>query len=350
MVEFGEWVCGKVLKKVPHRHFVFSIPKILRRYFLYDRSLLSKLSRCAWEALRAFFREAVPQGDAMPGAVIAIQTFGDLLGFNPHCHVLCTDGCFDEKALFRVAPRFGSEGLKAIFEHKVFRMLLSKGKITPDLITLLRSWRHSGFQVYAGPRIQPGEEEGMEHLARYIIRASFSQERMTYLSEESKVTYCSKDGKQEKVFDALEWLAAMGSHVPNKAEQMVRYYGYYSNVSRGKRGNLNLDEAIPCILISDEGAKKYRKNWARLIQKIYEVDPLTCPKCQGRMKIISFINEEEAIEKILKHLGLWEMMARPPPKPKASLVTMHFDYSDSQVSFADSFHADPDYPIDSYPT
>jgi hypothetical protein len=82
--------------------------------------------------------------------------------------------------------------------------------------------------------------------------------------------------------------------------------------------------------------------------------PQTCPErvegCQGRIKIISFIEDEEAIEKILKHLGLWEMMARPPPKPKASLVTMHFDYSDSQISFADSFHADPDYPIDSYPT
>jgi hypothetical protein len=111
VVEFGEWVCGEVLKRVPHRHFVFSLPKILRRYFLYDRSLLSELSRCAWEALRAFFRETVPQGNAVPGAVIAIQTFGDLLGFNPHCHVLCTDGCFDEKALFRVAPRFASEGL-----------------------------------------------------------------------------------------------------------------------------------------------------------------------------------------------------------------------------------------------
>ena len=24
-------------------------------------------------------------------------------------------------------------------------------------------------------------------------------------------------------------------HVPNKDEQMVRYYGYYSNVVRGKR-------------------------------------------------------------------------------------------------------------------
>jgi hypothetical protein len=81
---------------------------------------------------------------------------------------------------------------------------------------MLRSWRHSGFQVYAGPRIQLGEEEGMENLARYIIRASFSQERMTYLSEESKVIYESKDGREEKVFDALEWLAAMGSHVPGQ--------------------------------------------------------------------------------------------------------------------------------------
>jgi hypothetical protein len=32
-----------VLKKVPHRHFVFSLPKILRRYFLYDRDLLCPL-------------------------------------------------------------------------------------------------------------------------------------------------------------------------------------------------------------------------------------------------------------------------------------------------------------------
>jgi hypothetical protein len=37
-------VCREVLKTVHHRHFVFSIPKTLRRYFLYDRSLLSELS------------------------------------------------------------------------------------------------------------------------------------------------------------------------------------------------------------------------------------------------------------------------------------------------------------------
>jgi len=38
----------------------------------------------------------------------------------------------------------------------------------------------------------------VENLARYIIRASFSQERMTDIPEESEVVYLSKDGKEEK--------------------------------------------------------------------------------------------------------------------------------------------------------
>ncbi|MFB3122601.1 MAG: transposase [Candidatus Binatia bacterium] len=136
--------------------------------------------------------------------------------------------------MFRVAPPFNLKDLEAIFQHKIFKMLLSKGKTTQDLIRMLRSWRHSGFNVFCGPRIYSRDEKATEILACYMIRASFSQERMSYLREEAKVVYESKDGKHGKVFNALEWLAAMSSHVPEKGEQMVRYYGYYSNVCRGR--------------------------------------------------------------------------------------------------------------------
>jgi len=74
-----------------------------------------------------------------------------------------------------------------------------------------------------GRRVEPTPRR--ETLARYIIRASFSQERMNYHRETGQVQYRSKDGKETKVIDALEWLAAMCSHVPNKGEQMARYYG-----------------------------------------------------------------------------------------------------------------------------
>jgi len=167
-----------------------------------------------------------PQDDPIPGAVIAVQTFGDFLGFNPHCHILVTDGCFyGDGGMFRVAPPLELKKLEAIFQHKVFRMLLDKGKISREMIAMLSSWRHSGFNVFCGNRISPDDDTAMENLARYIIRASFSQERMQYLDEEGTVVYTSKDGATTRNFPALEWLAAMCSHIPNRGEQMVRYYG-----------------------------------------------------------------------------------------------------------------------------
>ena len=124
---------------------------------------------------------------------------------------------------------------------------------------------------------------------------------------------------------------------------MVRYYGFYSNVSRGKRKKQGQDWLIPCMLGADGSSKAYRKNWARLIQKIYETDPLCCPKCSGKMRILSFIEDEQVIEKILKHLGLWEMKARPPPKANMPQPNVHIDYSDSQAPPCEDYlYCDPD--------
>jgi hypothetical protein len=130
VVEFGEWLCANVLKNVPHRHFVFSIPEILRRYFVYDRHLLHVLSRCAWESLKIFMQDAIPERNPLTGAVIAVQTFGGFRGFNLHCHILITDGCFYGKGMFRMAPPLELKKLEAIFRHKVLRLLIGKGKMT----------------------------------------------------------------------------------------------------------------------------------------------------------------------------------------------------------------------------
>jgi hypothetical protein len=97
-------------------------------------------------------------------------------------------------------------------------------------------WRLFRFHVFCGNLISPNDETAMENLARYIIRASFSQEPMQYLDQEGKAVYTSKDGKSSKVSPAMEWLFAMPacacthadrcSHIPNRGEQIVRYYGF----------------------------------------------------------------------------------------------------------------------------
>ncbi|MBW2154266.1 MAG: transposase zinc-binding domain-containing protein, partial [Deltaproteobacteria bacterium] len=76
VIEFGQWLCEDVLKYVPHRQWVFSIPKRLRIYFMLNRNLLARLSQCAWKVLNLYLKQAVPYEDAKPAAVIAVQTFG----------------------------------------------------------------------------------------------------------------------------------------------------------------------------------------------------------------------------------------------------------------------------------
>jgi len=76
-----------------------------------------------------------PSSVAVPGAAIAIQTFGDFLGFNPHLHVLISDGCFHKSDLLTVAPNIDIRALERLFLHHVLTMLLDRGKITKDMST-----------------------------------------------------------------------------------------------------------------------------------------------------------------------------------------------------------------------
>ncbi len=92
VLQFGVWAADEILAPVPLRQYVFTVPKILRVYFLKDRRLLGKLRQCAYDALKTFFQATGMDTEAIPGVIIAIQTFGDLVKFHPHLHALVSDG------------------------------------------------------------------------------------------------------------------------------------------------------------------------------------------------------------------------------------------------------------------
>ena len=52
-------------------------------------------------------------------------------------------------------------------------------------------------------------------------------------------------------------------------------------------------------------ASHAKSAWARLIRKVYEADPLECPKCEGPMRIIALIDDPPVVQRILEHLELW---------------------------------------------
>ncbi len=241
MVQFGYHLKETVLYPVPHRQYVFSIPKILRKFFLYDRKLLGKLSQCAAKSLSCFFRISLGKNYGIPGIVIAIQTFGDYVRWHPHLHALVADGLFLESGYFFVMPKVDVRPLRELFRSQVLKMLRKEGLIDDAFIKMLMSWQHvSGFNVHNEVRIIPGDERGMENLAQYIIRNTFSLEKLKYYEKTDSVIYHSKmtHGKNKKnfeIFSPLEFIAAITQHIPEQSFQLVRYYGWYSNRMRGDR-------------------------------------------------------------------------------------------------------------------
>lgn len=65
---------------------------------MHNRKLLAKLSLCAWQVLSDYLKAGVAAGindeSIKLGCVITVQTFGELVNFNPHLHVIASSGCF----------------------------------------------------------------------------------------------------------------------------------------------------------------------------------------------------------------------------------------------------------------
>ena len=157
---------------------------------------------------------------------------------------------------------------------------------------------------------------------------------------------CVEDAKTTKTYDALDWLAQIVTHIPNKGGQMIRYYGYYSNKSRGLRKKAGTDDQVPALIDSDISAKAFRKNWARLIQKIYNVDPLMCPNCSGSMKIFLIIDDSRIIKKILNHLGLWDVKHKPTPRANGPPTESFILYDESSLPNVDDYLIGANYPME----
>jgi hypothetical protein len=198
-----------------------------------------------------------------------------------------------------------------VFSYGSFSLLLRKKLIGLPLVRNILNWRHTGFSVHSQVRAESKSEA--ERVGKYMIRPVLSLKRLLFDETEGKVRYQhSRHGSQEESMDYLEFIARVTSHIPDKGQVMIRYYGLYSNAHRGKIRKAGTRPSHPPI-IEDDSTYLPAKGWAEMIRKVYEVDPLRCPSCGGQMSIISFIAEPKTIDRIIGHLKLTFEAERPPP-------------------------------------
>jgi hypothetical protein len=64
------------------------------------------------------------------------------------------------------------------------------------------------------------------------------------------------------------------------------------------------------------------KGWAEMIRKVYEIDTMVCPECGGTMKVVAFITDYRAVDRIIDHLRLTFVAEKPPPSQVCQQVAL----------------------------
>ena len=291
----------------------------------------------------------------VPGMIGAIQTHGELLHWHPHIHVLITCGAFTPEGDFLELPQFDMERLLDVWQDAVFELYLAKEKIEPEVVENMRGWEHSGFSVDQSVFLPAGDQAGIERLIQYMTRCPFSLSRLVKVSDTGQVVYQAEkqacrpfpdpkgDGTQAgvprnfQILPPLEFLAEFTQHIPAKGSHLIRYYGWYSNKSRGMRKKAEAATSKE-PLAEAAAVTRSSQTWAMLIKRVYEVDPLSCPECGGQMKVVAFIEppQGDVIEDILKHCGLWQARApRAPPDVDDLVLELDAAYSANSISSPD---------------
>ena len=309
----------ELLQDVCHAQWVFTIPKMLRPYFLYHRELLGQLCRAAYETVKELMTAAVQDEDIRPGMVTVIQTFSDNLRWNPHAHALATRGGWNAQGQWIPVPYIDPHAAELLFRHKIFQLLKTQGLLSDERIELLMSWKHTGFSIDNSVTVYPSDELGLERLARYMIRSPVSLQRLNYIPETQQVLYQSNKGQDHEdseILDSMEFLARVLMHVPDLNKPYIRYSGIYSNRTQRKPSKDSATTSSPNEIPPSVSNPKLRRRWANLIRRVYQTEPLICQKCGSNMRILSFITQPRVINKILQHLKNRPTQTRAPPTPK----------------------------------
>lgn len=288
-----EWVSefsNKIADTI-HRHMVFTIPMELRKYFVRNRKLLSLLPKCAAEVLKSWFKERNKKLEYMPGIVSVIHTFGRDLKWNPHVHIVVTEGGIGNGLVWKRQKHISYEALRKRWQKLLLDAVgenLERNQSKKEFKKLkdyLYKNLQNGFYVYGKAQVKD-MKGAAKYIGRYAARPAIAESRIvSYDGKKVVIKYeRHEDGKLvELELDVMEFIGRLLRHLPDKNFKMIRYYGIYSKNNRHKN-------TFPKLLDdkSLEIQKKLNK-WKYMILKEFGVDPVKCPKCGAQMELVDVV-------------------------------------------------------------
>ena len=270
-----------------HRHIVFTIPEELRIFFRKDRNLLHLPFEASSNTVLTWFNKLNKSENFKPGIISTMHTFGRDLKWNPHIHMIVTEGASGSKSIWRKVSHFPFNMLRKRWQATILDLLHKKlGDSFYKLKSYLFKKYPDGFYVYAKSNMESDYSRAVEYIIRYTGRPAMAQSRILDYDGEFVTFYYDRHEDNQRVTEkihAFEFIKRLIIHIPDEQFKMIRYYGLYAK---------EYTHSSKLYRMESLGKRKFRKkysHWRARLLLAFGVDPLRC-SCGHTMELVDIFH------------------------------------------------------------
>lgn len=275
------------LIRTSHRHCVFTIPEQLRIFFRKDRSLLDCLFHAVSDCIFFMFKKINKSENFTPGFICVLHTFGRSLQWNPHIHVLLTEGGTGNKSIWRKVTYFDFQFLRKSFCKCLLNHLEKRiGKAFKKVKSFIYKHCLNGFYVYAKPTLT-NNKEVIKYIGRYLGRPVIATSRIDNYDGNNVTFHYNRHEDNKLIIEtvpATEFIKMLIVHIPDKHFKMIRYYGIYAKKHK------NSDKLFLVIPKQKRRFLTSLNAWRTSLLLSFGYDPLKC-KCGHLMTVLEICHK-----------------------------------------------------------
>jgi Putative transposase/Transposase zinc-binding domain len=253
----------------------FTMPSVFWPIFQQNRHLLNDLPAIGASAIQRWVKNKYGVSVLL---IVVPQTFGGLLNFNPHLHMLVSAGGFQESENIWIPLHFDKRELMQMWRLALTAYLwvaLRAGAIRPDLgaeqlDNILEKQYRRPWIIYINPFMS--KAKFLRYAGRYIRRPPIPLNHILQITDRG-VRFSAKDTRAKRMVELLwpkqMFVATLGEHVPDRYRHGMRYFGLLA--PRSKRRTL---PALFALLKQEKRRRPVRLSWADLRKRDFGVNPL----------------------------------------------------------------------------
>jgi len=277
-----------IFAKVNHRHIILTVPGSLWKYF-HNRQMLKLLADCGAKLVQEVCNICLKGRQIELGVISVTQTAGRRSTWNPHLHLLVTEGGLDKDNRWRIFYYFDYSILRKKWLYILLTSLKEALAYDPEALRLINEVfqnRSSSGLIARAKKEKVRKTDIIGYLIKYVASPPVALSRITGYDGEY-VQYCYREHPTDKKvsikISAYEFIARLIQHIPPRGLKPIRHYGLYARNKYKKVKEIidkifNYAESISQEFLSFLNLPSFT-NYRERLENSFGIDPLKCPNC-----------------------------------------------------------------------